>query len=403
MRVHTIAIAGCGPAGLSAALLLSRLGHRVTLFDQFDTPRPIGSGLMLQPTGLAVLDALGLGERMRRLGQPVSRLLGKTIPTGRTALDVSFPDPAWRPLAVHRGGLFNVLFDAVSDRGIAIETGFEIADVERRSQGVRLIAGNGRASACFDCIVDATGAGSPLARRAAAPFARRSLPYGALWASLEGPFDGVDTGILEQRYRHASIMIGILPVGRTGEDGAARVTLFWSLRSDDYQRWRNTDIRRWHDDVARLWPLAGRLARRIDDHDAMTYARYGHHTMALPFGERIVFIGDAAHSTSPQLGQGANMALLDAAALAAAFAGNCDPAQAFARYAARRRFHVRFYQAMSAVFTPFYQSDSRLLPLVRDAGFTIVNHLPGGPGLFRRLVTGAFARPLAGLFTGGDP
>ncbi|TIS71130.1 MAG: FAD-dependent oxidoreductase, partial [Mesorhizobium sp.] len=47
-----IAIAGAGPAGLAAALYLKRAGHRVTIFERFDEPKPVGSGLILQPTGL---------------------------------------------------------------------------------------------------------------------------------------------------------------------------------------------------------------------------------------------------------------------------------------------------------------------------------------------------------------
>ena len=39
---------------------------------------------------------------------------------------------------------------------------------------------------------------------------------------------------------------------------------------------------------------------------------------------------------------------------------------ALAAYAKSRRFRVKLYQAMSRVFTPFYQSDSELLPLTRD-------------------------------------
>ena len=72
-----IAIAGCGPCGLTAALLLHRSGHRVTMFERFDTPRPIGSGLMIQPTGMAVLAELGLLDDATRCGARIDRLREK--------------------------------------------------------------------------------------------------------------------------------------------------------------------------------------------------------------------------------------------------------------------------------------------------------------------------------------
>ncbi|WP_290483377.1 FAD-dependent oxidoreductase, partial [Hyphomonas sp. UBA3601] len=58
--LRKIAIAGAGIGGLAAAALLARAGHDVTVYDQFDAPGPVGSGLILQETGLTILGELGL-------------------------------------------------------------------------------------------------------------------------------------------------------------------------------------------------------------------------------------------------------------------------------------------------------------------------------------------------------
>jgi 2-polyprenyl-6-methoxyphenol hydroxylase-like FAD-dependent oxidoreductase len=68
-----IAICGCGPAGLASALLLQRAGHHVRIFERFETPRPVGSGLIVQPTGLGVLVELGLCDETLALGARIER------------------------------------------------------------------------------------------------------------------------------------------------------------------------------------------------------------------------------------------------------------------------------------------------------------------------------------------
>jgi 2-polyprenyl-6-methoxyphenol hydroxylase-like FAD-dependent oxidoreductase len=92
-----IAIAGCGIAGLAAALLLRRQGHAVTLYERFDAPRPLGSGLMLQPTGLAVLAALGLAGEVAECSAPIVRIHGRNT-LGEIVLDARYADlgVAWR-------------------------------------------------------------------------------------------------------------------------------------------------------------------------------------------------------------------------------------------------------------------------------------------------------------------
>ena len=73
----------------------------------------------------------------------------------------------------------------------------------------------------------------------------------------------------------------------------------------------------------------------------------------------VVFLGDAAHGTSPQLGQGANLALLDAHALARAVAEEARLTDALALFQSRRMPPCRFYLQASHLLTPFYQSRSR--------------------------------------------
>src|SRR5205085_10605666 len=98
----------------------------------------------------------------------------------------------------------------------------------------------------------------------------------------------------------------------------------------------------------------------------LTFAHYAHRTVRKPVDGRLIHIGDAWHSASPQLGQGANMALLDAYALAVALRGASDPADGLQRAVAMRVGHVRLYQWLTALLTPVYQSDGRAVPWVRD-------------------------------------
>lgn len=357
-----IAVCGAGPAGLSAAIALLRAGHRVSLFDRFERPQPVGSGLILQPTGLAVLDEFGLGQRMRRLGQRIDRMSGRLCNGQRKVLDINYAALGEaRGLAVHRAALFNVLAQGLAEQGGAIRCGRRVTGVEGRM----VLFEDGREGP-FDLIVDALGARSPLLYHAAGPDRRSPLAYGAIWASLPWPDRPFDPHTLEQRYARASVMIGVLPIGRTSEEDKPQTAFFWSLRTRDYAAWRAAGLGPWKERVLSLWPETEPLVSAIAAPEQMTLAAYEHHTLAVPYGPHLAFIGDSAHATSPQLGQGANMALLDSATLAESLRENKDLPSALVTYARKRRFHVRLYQALSRVFTPFYQSDSAVLPAVRD-------------------------------------
>jgi salicylate hydroxylase len=108
----------------------------------------------------------------------------------------------------------------------------------------------------------------------------------------------------------------------------------------------------------------------------------------------VLRIGDAWHATSPQLGQGANMALLDATSLALALERSASLDEALTWHVRQRWLHVALYQTLSAGLTPFYQSDSRLLPIMRDVAIGPMTGLPVIRSIVSRLVTGDFLDPL---------
>jgi len=352
-RRYEIVVAGCGPAGLAAALLLERAGHRVTVVERFATPQPLGSGLILQPTGLAVLRELGLADTLIARGSRLDRLYGLGAATGSVVLDVRYAalGPDAFGLGIHRGSLFGALLDAVAARGIAIETSCEVTDIESGSGQVSLALDNGRKLGPFDLAIDALGARSPLLGRASRPVRQRPLAYGAVWANAPLA-DGFDPHALEQHYHRASVMVGVLPIGRRDKDETTLASFFWSLKPADHAQWQARGLDAWKTDVLRHWPQTAPMLEAITSAEQLLLASYRHHTLPVPAGRGLAFIGDSAHSTSPQLGQGANMGLLDAYALASAINEAEDISGALQRYTRLRRFHVRLYQAASRLFTP---------------------------------------------------
>nr|AIA14020.1 FAD binding domain protein [uncultured bacterium] len=387
-----IAVAGAGPAGLAAALSLHRDGHRVRIYERFETARPIGSGLMLQPTGQAVLASLGLWDKMRALGAPIDRLVGHDARSGRVVLEMRYAALAGigRGLGVHRTALFNVLHDAVVEAGIPIETGRVVTGTD----GGRLLFGQ-TIEGPFDLVVDALGASSPLRRQLPDATEPRQLAFGAVWGTVPW-VDGFDHAALMQRYVGASVMIGVLPIGRQMPERPALAAFFWSLRVKDHAALITQGFDAWRERVRALWPETAPHLDALGSFESLTLARYAHQTLPVPFGDRLVAIGDAAHSTSPQLGQGANMALLDARALTLALR-EPDLGAALVRYAKLRRSHVRVYQALSLTLTPFYQSDSRWLPVLRDVLVPIATTVPPLPQFLAALVAGRLLDPLKRL------
>ncbi|MDB5802852.1 MAG: FAD-dependent monooxygenase [Betaproteobacteria bacterium] len=391
-----IAIIGGGTAGAAAALFLARDGHRVELHERVPEPAPLGAGVLIQPTGLGVLRALGLAEEILAKGAPVFQLYG-TSHTGRVVMNLDYND--WlegaHGLGLHRGVLFHALWCSLQGAGVDVHTGSDISSME--DDGTRVTLRRGEAAlGPYDLVVVADGTRSTL--RAGLPIRHRAKPYpwGALWAVLPDPQQEY-RGCLRQWYRRAGQMLGVMPTGAGPDSHTPVVSLFWSLRADRLDHWKAAGLAAWKREVADLAPETRGLLARIGKPEQMTWAGYSDVVMRRWHSGRVAVIGDCAHAMSPQLGQGANLALIDAQVLAACVREHADdPSRALAAYTKSRRGHLRYYQRASRWLTPVYQSDARLLPALRDTFCHFGSKLPP----VRTHILDTLVGVKAGLFSG---
>jgi len=381
-----IAIVGYGAAGQAAALFLSARGHALSVFEQAAAPGPVGAGLLLQPTGLSVLARLGLHEQALATGQRIERLYGCNH-RGRCVMDMRYADHAADcfGLGLTRGSLFTLLRDAYANAS-RIHTGVRIESID--PAGDRLCDSEGRSHGPFDLIIAADGAHSALRATAPALVRRQPVyPWGAVWCLVPGE-NWPHGDVLQQRYGGAREMIGLLPVGRRADRDGRWLTFFFSLPGAQVDAFDAAALDRLRERVAVLWPQALPLLASIESAQQLHRARYRDVLLHRPAQGRLVFIGDAAHAMSPQLGQGVNMALLDAAMLADVLAESATVAAALHAYGQRRRSHLAVYQRLSRWMTPLFQSERDGLARLRDLAFGPLGRMPLARGQMLKILTG---------------
>jgi len=379
MELLDVGVVGAGFAGMAAALFLARDGHRVTLYERAASPGPVGAAIVLQPSGLSVLAALGLEQRVTAQSGLIDRLHVRS-PQGKTIVDLRYAtlNAAWYGLGVGRGVLFDALWGALAGAGVSVRTGVEI--VAAPLEGERRVIVADAPIGQHDLVVVADGARS----RVAQSMPGRSVrPY--RWGALFFVGACPDASELQQIADGSRRFMGVLPMG------GRRASLFWSLRADRLDAWRR-GFAAWREEALHMGPEGAPLIEAITEPEQVLFAPYADVRMKRWSGTRIVAIGDAAHATSPQLGQGSNLALWDALILARCIREH-PFTNALTTYDALRRRHLVYYQRATRWLTPLFQGDLRLLGWLRDVGFPIGQRL----GPIRRLMTASMAGVAAGF------
>ena len=327
MRLHDLHVTICGAAtgGSAAALLLARAGARVTLVDRVTAPSAVGAGIALAENGLAVMEGLGL-EAALHAAVPV-RGVRITDATGRTLL--AAPRPAPRMVMLKRSTLQDIFVQAVA-REPNITTILGARVVHAGSDGtVAIQRGDVTQELRADLVIGADGVHSTV--REGGDFGAKVRATGIRYVRalvLSGDALGVEA------WTSAGCM------GSFNVDGGKY--LFASCATPALRA--ALDAR----DLAsfqRIWsqalPAAASLLYAIPPWSTLLVNEVVRVDCRRFFDERLVLMGDAAHAMAPNLGQGANSALVDAAVLLDELRTGASVRGAITAYDARRLPAVR--------------------------------------------------------------
>jgi salicylate hydroxylase len=329
----SVLIVGGGIGGLTCALAFAQKGARVCVFEQALEFTEVGAGIQITPNAVRVLDTLGVGKFLPRIGvvsksvAAVDGLTGKLV----SRFDLTKQTPRYH--FVHRAKLIDLLAGACMEQGVTLETGRRVVSATK----------DGRVT-----FSDIRVGSTPLTEQAdLVVFADGINSVGRVF--VDGGSEPFFTGQVAWR----TIVEGHMPDEAQIAMGPGKHLVIYPLSEDRLNIVAVQERGAW---AAEGWSHAddpANLQAAFSDFSPMLRALLAkaeapnlwglfRHEVAKRWSNgALVLLGDAAHPTLPFLAQGANLAIEDAFVLARCWGEQRDdfPA-AFGRYQALRRDRV---------------------------------------------------------------
>ena len=328
MNALRVLVVGAGIAGLALSRALGRHDVTVEVVERATEWEPAGAGLFLPENAGRALRDLGVWPAVAARANPIERQRFLDH-RGRTLAEIDvrgFWDGVGGCVAIERSALHEVLQEAIGE--VPVRLGTSVTSLDDGDGPAPRASFSDGSSRSYDVVVGADGVHSTIRSLALGGPAARYVGQ-ACWRYVAHGFPELDgwTVWLGPGCSFLTVALG---------DGAVYCYADVSTAdpaSADRDGWRET-FAGFADPVPRLLEQAGDAYFATIEEVAAPSWTSGH----------VVLVGDAAHASSPNMAQGAAMAVEDALVLAELLGADQPVEQALAEYGRRRRPRVAFVQ-----------------------------------------------------------
>ncbi len=307
-----VVIIGAGMGGLTTGIALKKFGHQVRIFEQTEKILPVGAAISLWSNGVKCLNYLGLTEKIAKLGGQMDDLAYVDGLTGDVMTQFSLlpliEEVGQRPYPVARADLQNMLMDEFGRDQIYL--GKKMVSLEDKADYVEVHFADG-SSTQADLLIGADGTHSLTRIYVLGQQVQRRYAGYVNWNGLVEISEDLAPAQQWTTYVGEGKRASLMPVA----DGKFYFFLDVPLPAgldnnrDEYKKLLKQYFVDWCQPVQQLIErLDPQKTNRVEIHDIEPFTQF--------YKGRVVILGDAAHSTTPDIGQGGCQAMEDAIYLA---------------------------------------------------------------------------------------
>lgn len=360
-----IAIIGAGIGGLTTAIALRKIGIDAHVYEQTASFQPIGAGIGIGSNAMLILQKLNVATDVLAAGMPLheQRFYNANMQLMNT-IDFTLLKDRFgeETIAIQRADLHTALFEAFDPNDIYLN--HRVTHLSQQASKV-IVTFNDTIHKTFDYVIAADGIHS-IFRQTMIPTSKPRYANYTCWRGITKNIKHVQPHISSEAWA---------PFGRFGWAPLKNDAVYWfvcvnaSENDEHFQRFDKLDVAK---HFAKYSKQVEQLILQTENEYFLHHDLYDIRPIKKYAYGNILLLGDAAHATTPNMGQGAGQAIEDAYVLMESLQKTCSIEKAFKRYEQKRWKKARKVITLSRQIGWAAQWSHPILVKARDMIFPLI-------------------------------